>query len=95
MFIPISGDPCHLDQHFIRRSGVFRGFSRELLSHGVCHAFLSRSLGQNMAGGIAAIWVALFVFLAGFHTTSSRSFVVDWKNDVFLKVYMTEIFLFA
>ena len=22
MFIPISGDPCHLDQHFIRRSGV-------------------------------------------------------------------------
>ena len=39
----------------------------------------------DMAGGIAAIWVALFVFLAGFHTTSSRSFVVDWKNDVFLK----------
>ncbi|XP_073236928.1 beta-galactosidase-like [Porites lutea] len=38
-----------------------------------------------MVGGIATIWVAFFVFLAGFHTTSSRSFVVDWKNDVFLK----------
>ena len=59
-----------LDQYFIRR---------------VCHAFLSRGLGQNMVGGIATIWVAFFVFLAGFHTTSSRSFVVDWKNDVFLK----------
>ena len=70
MFVPISGDPCHLDQYFIRR---------------VCQAFLPRGLGQNMAGGTAAIWVALFVFLAGFHTTSSRSFVVDWKNDVFLK----------
>ena len=66
-----------------------RGFSRELLSHRVCHAFRSRGLGQNIseniAGGMAAIWVSLFVFLAGFHTTSSRSFVVDWKNDVFLK----------
>lgn len=66
-----------------------RGFSREL-SHsypvpGVCQAFLSRGLAQNMAGFVTAIWVSLFVFLAGFHTTSSRSFVVDWKNDVFLK----------
>ena len=82
VLIPISGDPCHLHQYF--PYSAVRGFSREL-SHGVCHAFLSRSLGLNMAGGIAAIWVALFVFLAGFHMTSSRSFVVDWKNDVFLK----------
>ena len=44
VLIPISGDPCHLHQYF--PYSAVRGFSRELLSHGVCHAFLSRSLGQ-------------------------------------------------
>lgn len=40
----------------------------------------------KMAGSLCvALWVAAFLVLSIIHSSSSRSFVVDRKNNVFLK----------
>ena len=40
------------------------------------------SVAGNSCSGL---WVALLLLLSIIHSSSSRSFTIDWKNDVFLK----------
>lgn len=92
-------ESCEIHIRALRKLWEHRRRSRDELIAGslrrvvtqlkICHAttsgWLARDSSMQKLQFAAAMWGSIFVLLSTIHYSSSGSFTIDWKNDVFLK----------